>query len=159
MSGQILEFAAGKIPQRAIRYLNQLPYFVSYDFLESGAINGVDFGAGDEAFIIKTPSTRRGLPFSVDIYDVTETFNTDTTEARVDIGDGSDADEFALTDDFGALTTALGGATFNVADGTLVAGDTPIVEPGDYVTVTCVAPTGGTPAGIAKVGVTFLYFE
>lgn len=150
MSGSIIANSAGKVPQRAIRYLNQLPYFTSY------VEEAVDFGAGNSTFIFGTPSTLRGKPFAVDIYNASEAFNSVTTAARVDIGDGSDADEFALTDDFADGTT---GQNFSANAGSLQVGDTEIIEAGDQVTVTCVAPTGGTPAGIASVAVTVLYFE
>jgi hypothetical protein len=159
MSGRLIELQGGKVPQRAIRYLNRLPYVVSYHLSEDvTTIPGVDFGAGDYASIIKTPALLRAKPMDVSVYKVTETFNAVTTAARVDIGDGTDADEFAYTGGFGTLatTTAL---NFSAHAGTLLVGDTEIVEPADDVTVTCVAPTGGTPAGRAMVAVSFLYFE
>jgi hypothetical protein len=155
----ILTDINGTVPQRAIRYLETMPYYVTYHLSEDvTTIPGVDFGAGDEAFVLATPGTFRGKPIAVDIYKITETFNSVTTQARVDIGDGTDQDEFALTDDFNdnASTAPI---HFSVSDGTLNVGDTEIIQPADVVTVTCVAPTGGTPAGRAMVGVTMLYFK
>lgn len=159
MSGELISTLAGKIPQRAIRHLGSLPYVNTYHLSEDvTTIPGVDFGAGDDTFVLRTPTTLRGKPIAVDVYMVSETFTTTTTSARIDIGDGSDADEFALTDDFGALAAATPGSYTSHA-GTLQVGDTEIIEPGDYVTITCVAPTGGTPAGRAMASATFLYFE
>jgi len=159
MSGELISSLAGKVPQRAIRHLSSLPYVASYHLSEDvTTIPGVDFGAGDEAFVIATPATLRAKPLEVAIYKITETFNSTTTQARVDIGDGSDADEFALTDDFNdnASTAPI---CFTAHEGSLQVGDTEIIQPDDIVTVTCVAPTGGTPAGRAMVSVSFLYFE
>jgi hypothetical protein len=155
----ILTDINGVVPQRALRYLETMPYFVTYHLSEDvTTIPGVDFGAGDEAFLLATPSVFRGKPIAVDVYKISETFNSVTTQARVDIGDGSDADEFALTDDF-ADNAAAAPIHFCVADGSLQIGDTEIIEPDDIVTITCVAPTGGTPAGRAMVSVTMLYFK
>lgn len=159
MSGQLVSTLKGKVPQRAIRYLGQLPYVASYHLSEDvTTIPGVDFGAGDEAFIIATPATLRGKPIGVDVYKVSETFTDTTLEASVEIGDGTDQDEFAYTGDFGTLATTAA-LNFSAHAGTLVVGDTEIIQPADQVTITCVAPTGGTPAGRAMVSVQFLYFE
>ncbi len=158
MSVGILTDINGVVPQRAIRYLESMPYYVSYHLSEDvTTIPGVDFGA-DSTYVLATPSVFRAKPIAVDIYNISETFNSVTTQARVDIGDGSDADEFALTNDF-ADNAAAAPIHFCVADGSLVIGDTEIIQPNDVVTVTCVAPTGGTPAGRAMVGVTMLYFK
>ncbi len=151
-----IDIFGGKVPQRAIRYLDQLPYVHCFHF--SNVAAGVDFGAGDSQYQLQTPVGRRAKPIEVSVYDVTETFTDDTTEASVEIGDGSDQDEFAYTDDFSTLA-ADNADTFTSYDGSLVVGDTEIIEGDDEVTVTCVAPTGGTPAGIAKVSVAFMYFE
>jgi len=158
----ILTDINGVVPQRAIRYLETMPYYVTYHLSEDVTlIPGVDFGAGDEAFVLATPSLFRAKPISVDIYKITETFNSVTTQARVDIGDGTDANGFAFTDDFND-NAAAAPIHFSVSDGSLNIGvlDTQgIVQPNDILTVTCVAPTGGTPAGRAMVGVTILYFK
>ena len=159
MSGILIESVAGKVPQRAIRYLSQLPFAVSYHLSEDvTTIPGVDFGAGNEAFILATPGALRAKPMSVDIYKVSETFTATTLPARVDIGDGSDVNGFAYTGSIGTLATTAA-LNFSANDGTLVEGVLGIIEPGDQVTVTCIAPTGGTPAGRAMVTATFLYFE
>jgi hypothetical protein len=156
---RLIELSGGKVPQRAIRHLSSLPYTVSYHLSEDvTTIPGVDFGAGDDAFLLKTPTSLRGKPMNVAVYMVSEQFTATTTAARVDIGDGSDADEFAYTGGFGTLNTTAG-LNFSAQDGSLLVGDAEIIEPADLVTITCVAPTGGTPAGRAMVEVTILYFE
>jgi hypothetical protein len=116
-----------------------VPFTISYTF-------DIDFGAGDAGATIIPPAGRAGKIVSLDIVDVTETFTTDTTEARVDIGTAADANGYAISADFGALAagTSLRPALTEGALGELVDGDTTIEL--DFI-----APTGGTPAGIAKV--------
>jgi hypothetical protein len=114
--------------------------------------SAVDFGAGDSTQVFTTPAGFRGSVKAVSVYNVTEAFTADTTPARLDIGDGVDADEFALTASLG--TTAIGASvTPAITDG-----DTPVITAADIVTVTFVAPTGGTPAGIADVVLTVSYY-
>jgi hypothetical protein len=147
----ILTDINGKVPQRAVRYIETLPYFVSY------AEEAVDFGAGDSTNVIATPARFRGKVIAVDSYNNSETFNSVTTAASVEIGDGSDADGFSFTDDFADGTAAQ---HFSGADGTITAGALgEIIQPADQVTITNVAPTGGTPTGISSVAVTLLYFQ
>jgi hypothetical protein len=147
-----IDVFATKVPQRVIRSLAGLPYTATYK-----ALAAVDFGAGDSTPIIfGTPANLRALILAVDVYNVSETFNSVTTAARVEVGDGANADEFVLTSDFEDGTD---GQSFTTFDGTIVTGVQQIVEPDDQVTVTCVAPTGGTPTGIAEVSVTVLYFD
>ena len=156
MTGSYVSTNRGKIPQRALRYIDELPYVVSYHLSEDvTTVFGVDFGAGDAAFVLATPASRRAKPLEVQIYGNGETFNSVTTSARVDIGDGSDIDEFALC----TLADGTVAQIFTSYDGTLVIGDTEIIQPADQVTVTCTAPTGGTPTGQAAVSVSFIYFE
>ena len=146
----ILTDINGVVPQRAIRYIETMPLFVTY------VEEAVDFDA-DGTTVFATPATQRGKPMQIDVYNNSETFNSVTTSARVDIGDGSDADEFALTDDFADGTAAQ---IFSVSDATFGIGDQEIIEPGDQVTITYVAPVGGSPdTGIASVQLTILYFK
>ena len=148
MSGTI-DTLAGKVPQRAIRYLDQLPYVATYT-------SNQDFGAGD-SFVFATPASRYAKVTEVQLHNVTETFNSVTTAASVEIGDGSDADGFAYTDDFADGTAAQ---VFTTYDDTITAGVLgDIIGPGDQVTATAVAPTGGTPTGIADVSVSVLLFS
>lgn len=151
MSGELISTLRGKIPQRAIRHIDELPYVVSY------SLGLVDYGESNVVHILATPASRRTKPLEVQIGDVSEAFTSTTTAARVDIGDGSDADEFALTDD---IADGSDGQIFTSYDGTLVIGDTEIIQPGDQVSITCVAATGGAPdAGIAFTTVSFIYFQ
>lgn len=154
MSGRLIELAAGKIPQRAIRYLNQLPYAVTVQF------EAVDFGTPTASLTFNVPSAMRGKVINIDLTGVTETFTSTTLAAGIEVGiDGGDTDAYCTTErginDLAAATAQ----NFNANDGSLVNGANEIMEPGAIVTVTPIAPTGGTPAGIADLGITVLYFE
>ncbi len=146
----ILTDINGKVPQRTIRNLSSMPLFVSYQ-----AEGVVDFGdTGDTGgFVFATPANMRGKPMLVDLYDNGESF-AGTTAAKVEIGDGSDQNEFAEC----TAATGTAGQSFSAEDGTLVIGDTEIIQPGDQITVTCVDAITG-PTGQAKVGLTMLYFK
>lgn len=159
MTMGILTDINGVVPQRAIRYLQQMPYYVSYEIEENQTLLGVDFGGSTSTYIIQTPETLRGKPIAVDIYDISENFAA-TTKSAVLIGDGSDADEFALTGDFvnAEMTTSVGAKNYSSHAGSLIVGDTEIVQPDDYITITCRAGVTG-PTGIARVSVTMLYFK
>lgn len=145
-----IDVFAGKVPQRVIRSLAALPYTASY------LAQAVDFSSDSTPIVFATPANLRAKVLAVDVYNVSVAFTADTTAARVEVGDGVDADEFVLTADIAASSDAQ---SFTAFDGTIVAGDQEIIEAGDQVTVTCVAPTGGVPAGTADVAVTVLYFE
>ena len=121
------------------------PYAVTYTFPQ------VDFGAGDSTEVIAGHPDRVGYIQEVVVTRVTETFTTDTTEARVEVGDGTDPDYHVVSANLGALA-----ATESAR---------PVLTPGvernlgvQDATVTFVAPTGGVPAGIADVSVTVLWF-
>ena len=160
MSGELISTVGGKVPQRAIRHLDQLPYAASYEIEENQTLNGVDFGGTLSAYIIQMHATKRAKCLEVNLYDITENF-AGTTKGAVQIGDGSDADGFAYTDDFvdAALTTTLGSKSYSSAAGTITAGALgEIIEPADYVTVTCKANVTSA-TGIARVSVSFLYFD
>ncbi len=101
--------------------------------------------------IINTPAGKRGRVLAVTLYDITETFQNTGSDARVDIGDGSDADAFAATAGFG--TTAANASLAPV----VTQGATEVIPVGDIVTVTGV--TAGTPGnGIATVAVVIEFF-
>lgn len=160
MSGRIVELLGGKIPQRAIRHLDRLPYAVSYEIEEDQVLLGVDFGGSLSAYIIQTHGSKRAKVIEACIYDITESF-AGTTKGAIQFGDGSDADGFAFTDDFvdADLTTSKGGQHFSTAAGSITAGILgEIIEPADYLTVTCKANVTGA-AGIARVSVSLLYFD
>lgn len=109
-----------------------------------------DWGA-DFTEIINTPAGFRGKVKSIMIYDVTEIFSAVGSDARVDIGDGADADAFALSAGLGT-TGVDASAAPAVTDG--IIGTIPSA---DIVTITGVA--AGTPGtGIATLAVTINYF-
>jgi len=152
MSGELISTLAGKVPQRAIRYLDQLPYFVTY---QSTAV--IDFGnTGDDAFLtITTPGTKRGKVMQVDLYAGAEEFAGTTDKAYIAIGTTDAGQEIAYTDDVadGALTPV------SYVDGSgLNAGAAPIIAAGDLVYV-CGMDATGTPTGQAFAAVSLLYFE
>ncbi len=154
MSGQLVSTLKGKIPQRAIRYLDQLPYAVTIQF------EAVDFGTPTASLSFVAPSTLRGKVLNVDLTGVTETFTSTTLAAGIEIGiDGGDTDAYCTTNrginDLAAATVQ----NFNANDGSLVNGVNEILQPAGLVTVTPIAPTGGTPAGICDLGVTVFYFK
>jgi hypothetical protein len=162
MSGELISVFGGKVPQRAIRQLDKLPYVASYQLDEDNIIAGVDFGGADETFIIQTHGSKRAKVVEALVYDITENF-AGTTKAAILFGDGSDADGFAYTDDFvdAEMTTAVGSKHFSSAAGSITAGaldSNGIIEAGDYLTVTCRAAITG-PTGIGRVAVSLLYFD
>ena len=163
MSGELISVFGGKVPQRAIRHLDKLPYVASYELETNQTLLGVDFGASNDAFILQMHGSKRAKCVEVLLYDITENFAGTSTKASVEIGDGTDADGFAYTADVADAdaTTAIGSKHFSSAAGTITAGaldEQGIIQAADYVTVTCVASTG-TPTGIARVSVSFLYFD
>lgn len=102
--------------------------------------------------VFNSPAAKRGRVVAVDLYDVTETFQNTGSDARIDIGDGTDANAFAFTDGFGTLASTV---AFNAV---VTQGVTEIITIGDIVTVTGV--TAGTPGnGIATAAVTVEYFD
>lgn len=148
-----IDILGGKVPQRAIRYLDQLPYVTSYN------LGTVDYGAGDTVFEMQAPASRRGKVIAVNVFQVTEVFSTTTLEASVEIGTAADPDGYCYTDDFGALAVA-NADVFTSYDGSLTVGALgEILPPDTEFQVTTVAPTGGTPTGIAMTSVDVLYFE
>lgn len=152
MSGELISAFGGKVPQRAIRHLDRLPYFITY---QSSAV--IDFGnTGDDAFTtITTPADRRAKVMAVELYGGAENFAGTTDKAYIAIGTTDAGQEVAYTDDVadGALTPVIYTASNGLNEGT-----TPIVEPGDLVYM-CGMDATGTPTGQAFASVTMLYFE
>lgn len=126
--------------------LDDAPFTATYTFPAK------DFGAGNWTEIVETPARYRGVVKAVTLYDVTEVFSTTTTEASVNVGTASDADEFAYTGDLGALAADASDCP------ALTDGATKLIAPSTSLQVQGIAPTGGTPTGIATVAVTVLYF-
>lgn len=118
----------------------------AYD--ETYLFQAVDLGAGNVAEVIRGPAGKVGTVRAVSVFNVTEAYNSVTTSARVDVGNGSDADYYAKSNDFSDLAIAAAESPGIVAGvgGNSLPGDTAI-------TLTLVGPTGGTPTGISDVQV------
>jgi len=112
----------------------------------------VDYGAGNSVQLIPVPPNVSRARLEFVLLDVDETFNTDTTDGRFQVGDGTTADKF-MDADIGAaaVDTAV-----SFACGKDAGKEIDLDRDGDggaaltFLTVTMVAPTGGTPAGIAN---------
>lgn len=121
---------------------------VSYNFA------AVNFGAGDSTHKLKVP---RGATLGrvLDILlAASVTFTQTTTPALVQVGDGTTADAFAAMTVGGLAAGSTLGAG-DVAGGcykaTYLAGNYNSGDGLHDLILTCVAPTGGTPAGTADV--------
>jgi hypothetical protein len=113
----------------------------------------VDFGAGDSAHAIKAPyGYARGRLLDVGVA-VTETFNQVTTPGYVRVGTSGDADAYA------ELNMAAAAATnyYNTDDDTDAIIEPDIADGSTQLEVACIAPTGGTPAGIGTVHITIAW--
>lgn len=111
----------------------------------------VDFGAGDSAHSFQGPKGKSGRLIDVHL-SATETFNSVTTDGYTQIGTAADPDAYALfvQGDLGATDSVCGSDGVTDTDWLINAA----IPADTQVEVTCVAPTGGTPAGIATVTVT-----
>lgn len=125
------------------------PFSATYTF------PAVDFGNGDSVQVIPAmPGGKVGYVEEVVVHNVTETFNEVTTPARVDVGvSGGDADFNVVGDSLGSLAAGASQRD-DLTPG--VQGRTIVKD--QAVGVSCIAPTGGTPAGIASVSVTILWY-
>jgi len=135
----------------------------------------IDFGAGTTTFPIRVPrGVTRGRIEEILIHDITEDFTDDTTEGGVQIGDGTDADKYC---DMRIPDAADVGANFNLADALAIdadtlknqLGDNDLAGPGVFdvgasgddiaeIVATYLAPTGGTPGGIAAVTIVIAWW-
>lgn len=118
------------------------------------AFGTLDFGTAGEEFSVKGPKGKKGLLVNYGVFGPTETFNAVSTEASVAIGTSADPDAYG--DEFGLGTLAdkageksilteyapdsTGYATYML--NRQLPADTAVI-------ITCTAPTGGTPAGMA----------
>ncbi len=113
----------------------------------------VDFGAGGGNFAIKAPKGfSNGTIIEVSVT-VTETFNAVTTAGFVRVGTSTDADAYVEL----AMGTAAATDAYGTADDPDAILD-PLIPSGTQVEVACVAPTGGTPAGIGTVNVAIQWY-
>lgn len=115
----------------------------------------VDIGAGNGSAKFRLPKGMKGRVLDIHL-SATETFTAVTTPGTVALGTASDADAYVDETSLGtlaagecvALSVASGANFLRDADGTIK------VLPADTdVVLTYVAPTGGTPAGIATITV------
>lgn len=114
-----------------------------------------DFGAGTDVYSFKGAKGKKGQLIDYGIEGVTETFTNTTTAGSVAVGNSSDPDAYG--DEIGLGTTAAD--TVGSVSARTLATDpadlraTYILEPDlpadTAIYLTCTAPTGGTPAGIA----------
>lgn len=109
-----------------------------------------DFGAASESLSIKGPKGKAGRLIAIHA-SATETFNAVSTSARIDVGTAADTDAYASF----VLGTLADTDSASTDDG--VTDTDAIISaeiPADtQVEVTFVAPTGGTPAGMAAVNI------
>ena len=134
--------------QRRRELLEILPRTVTY------IISAVDFGAGDSAHAIKAPpGFNSGVILDVGVA-VSETFTEDTTQAFVRVGTAADPDAYAELQ----LSTAAATNFFNSQDDANAIINADIADPATQLEVACIAPTGGTPAGIGDVHITIDWF-
>jgi hypothetical protein len=113
-----------------------------------------DFGAGFTEDI-QGPAGFRGLVKAVDIYEISEAFNGDTTAARLDIGiQAGDADAYVVSADIPDPTGT--GAALSLA---LTAGVVGTIPVGEDILLTGIAPNdAGANTGICTLAVTISYF-
>lgn len=114
-----------------------------------------DFGAAGRALAIKPPKGKK-LGNVVDIHlSVTETFTQVTTPGYVRLGTSGDPDKYAELNCGAAADTDA----YNLSDTGAATNRIDLVADGiSQVEVTLVAPTGGTPAGIAHTTVVIDWF-
>lgn len=113
----------------------------------------VDFGdSSNTTYVIAVPLDSNGIGkagkvIGATIKRVTEDFVGDTSDAGVQVGDGSDADKYFDSGLVLGETVDVGESVWLVDDGAQVD-----IEAGrTSITVTCVATVGGSITGIADV--------
>ena len=123
-----------------------------------------DYGAGGDALAIPVPSGMTRCRIESIALSATETFTATTTDAKVQIGTAADADKFAQLDadtlaDTDAMDLTPADDLFDNGYGG--AGIVDVSSSGENISqleVTLVAPTGGTPAGIAHTNITIAWW-
>lgn len=112
----------------------------------------VDFGNGNTTYDITGPTGKRGRVKAVSLI-CTETFNAVTTPAHVLVGTAADTDAY-VDYTVGELAAGAGVVKTDESGLTIVA-DLPADT---EARISCIAPTGGTPAGIAYTTVTIVWY-
>ena len=116
-------------------------------------LSAVDFGAGTTNHAIKAPEGfEKGRIIDVGVA-VSELFTNVTTAAFVRIGTGADPDAYVELD----MGVAAATDYYNTQDDTDAIIDA-VIPSATQVEVACIAPTGGTPAGIGDVHITVRWF-
>jgi len=137
--------ATGSTPTAYLE-IDNAPFNITY------VLPAVDYGSGFTE-VIETPAGFRGKVRAVSLYNVTEQFTAVTTPAYCYVGISGDTDAFCTSASLGVLDA-------DEADNpALTDGATLIIPANTTVHVTGVAPTGGTPAGIATTAVTIQFFR
>jgi hypothetical protein len=110
----------------------------------------VDYGAGNSAQSFQGPKGKAGRLIDIHL-SATETFNSVTTDGYTDIGTAADPDAYAhfVQGDLAATDSVSGQDGVTDTDWLISAA----IPADTQVEVTFVAPTGGTPAGIATTTV------
>lgn len=106
----------------------------------------VDYGAGDSVQYFRGPKGKTGTLVDIHV-SPTEAFNSVTTDGYTAVGTASDADAYALfvQGDL-AVTAAACGTDMTTDPDWLISASIPADT---QVKVSFIAPTGGTPTGIA----------
>jgi hypothetical protein len=134
------------IPPVQLNKLETTPFDITY------VLPAVDF-ATTKTEVIETPAGFRGVVKAITVYNVTTQFTAVTTPAYVYVGITGDTDAYVTSASLGTLDA-------DEADcPALTRGATYIIPAGQTVDVTGVAPTGGSPAGVATIGVTIQFFR
>lgn len=115
----------------------------------------LDFGTAGEDYYVVGPKGKKGKLVDYGVHHCTETFTDTTTAATVSVGTAASAAVFGAALSLGTLAADAGSksvrtsyrAAEDIEDYILDAG---LSMPADTkLRLVCVAPTGGTPAGMA----------
>jgi len=149
MSGELISNFGGKVPQRAIRHLNELPICAAVIF------DTHDFGAGTNLSYVNGVDGKRGKLVTAEVFNVTEGFTAAGDGTIIQLGDGTDVDAFS-TLTVGAVVAIGARGQYSIGNG-IEDGVDVAFEDGATVTLTVTADSGA--AGIGDLALNFLYFK
>lgn len=115
----------------------------------------LDFGTAGEDYYVTGPKGRKGRLVDYGVHHCTETFTATTTAATVSVGTAGDADAYGEELSMGTLAADAGSKSVRTTTRDPAVIDTYILDAGlsmpadTKLRLCCVAPTGGTPAGMA----------